>query len=74
MKVKCNANIGEAYWQTSQVAIRIIGKPRYVDNYDDDDGMAMTVKVIIMMMVIMIIPTMRMKTLVKNMVMMVMVV
>ena len=45
-------------------------------DYDDhaDAGMAMTVKVIIMMMVIMIIPTMRMKTLVKNMVMMVMVV
>ena len=28
--VKCNANIGEAYWQTSQVVIQIIGKPRYV--------------------------------------------
>jgi len=28
--VKCNANIGEAYWQTSQVEIQIIGKPSYM--------------------------------------------
>ena len=25
--VKCNANIGEAYWQTSEASIDIIGKP-----------------------------------------------
>ena len=28
--VKCNANIGEAYWQTSDATIQIIGKPSYM--------------------------------------------
>lgn len=28
--VKCNAKIGEAYWQTSQVEIPIMGKPSYM--------------------------------------------
>jgi len=28
--VKCNANIGEAYWQTSDAIIQIIGKPSYM--------------------------------------------
>ena len=27
--VKCNANIGEAYWQTTDAAIQVIGKPSY---------------------------------------------
>ena len=28
--VKCNANIGEAYWQTTDAAIQVVGKPSYM--------------------------------------------
>jgi len=28
--VKCNANIGEAYWQTTDAVIQVIGKPSYM--------------------------------------------
>jgi len=28
--VKCNANIGEAYWQTTDAVIQVIGKPNYM--------------------------------------------
>ena len=28
--VKCNAKIGEAYWQTSQREISVISKPSYM--------------------------------------------
>jgi len=30
LDVKCNANIGDAYWQTSQAKIEIIGRPSYM--------------------------------------------
>ena len=30
--VKCNANIGEAYWQTTDAVIQVIGKPSYMSH------------------------------------------
>ena len=30
LNVKCNANIGEAYWQTTDAVIQVIGKPNYM--------------------------------------------
>ena len=30
VNVKCNANIGEAYWQTSHVNVNVITKPSYM--------------------------------------------
>lgn len=47
--VKCNANIGEAYWQTSQVAIRIIGKPSYMLESRSSRSNSVTVPVVLLL-------------------------
>ena len=49
INVKCNAKIGEAYWQTSQIDITVINKPSYMleSRSSSNSGMDIPFKIVL---------------------------